>query len=165
MYVLNRPLQICLLLALTWVSQSIAAGEEIPRELTRAASKSGLNIEAAKRIPIEDTNRAAWVGGCKNETGVYLCLFHEQNRVFTLEEPLVPTGGDRLHKLQLMDLTPRLPGPEIVLEVYSENPDEKIKRLRVYTLQPKPREIFFKVIFRLSGEPDIFNRLPQFKLF
>lgn len=130
-----------------WVPPSWAGESKVPPQLEQAASKSGLAVQNAMPLHAAKAAGNIWVGACKKEAAMQLCIFDENNNSFSLKKPLVPLQGDRLHKLQIMELVSLLPGPEILLELYSENPDEKIKRLRVYTLHPEPREIFLSVIY------------------
>ena len=78
----------------------------------------------------------------------------EKNPKLAIRTVLPPAGGKQVKSLEAKDLVPPKEAMEIVLEIYDETPDEKVKRIRVYDGHPKPREIFTNVIFRPKNADD-----------
>jgi hypothetical protein len=112
-----------------------------------AAKKRGLTLEKTLHADINGNGNAETVGVCQGDNGIQLCIFDVDKNGATLKHLLPRAGGKTLGSIVTEDLLPEVAGAEIILEVYDETPDEKVKRVRVYAGIPEPREVFTSVIF------------------
>jgi hypothetical protein len=146
--VLKNP--ICILFALGAIAlagPSYSKPPELPQRLLRAAATGGLKVTWA--IPLKSgKGPRLWAGSCREKKRLSVCVFSEKNGDFSYRQGSARLNGAKVTKLYLRELTPQLPGPEVLYELTSENPDEKIQRLHAFTVHDKPREIFATAIFR-----------------
>lgn len=129
-----------------------ARAEEPKRTPEQVARKGGVKLIKSISLDFDGDGRDETVGACEGERGVRLCVFGEDEQGATLAELLPLAGGITLKELEAKDLHRGRPGQEVLLEVYDETPDEKVKRIRIYSGFPKTREIFTSVIFRQKKE-------------
>lgn len=111
------------------------------------AKKKGLTIEKTIHADVDGDGTNDTVGVCSGQQGLQLCIFSVDKDEAQLKHVLPRAGGKKLGRVWAEDLVPEVAGTEIILEVYDETPDEKVKRVRVYSGYPAPREIFTSVIF------------------
>lgn len=112
-----------------------------------AAKKRGLTIEKTIHGDLDGDGKNETLGMCKGPEGLQLCVFSVDKEEARLEHVLPRAGGRTLGRFWTEDLVPEVLGEEVIVEVYDETPDEKVKRVRVYAGYPKPREIFTSVIY------------------
>jgi hypothetical protein len=113
-----------------------------------AAKKKGLKLEKSFSADFDGDGGSDSLGVCSGKKGLALCVFGDNDKGAYVKHVLPAAGGRRLAGIRAEDLVPELAGDEVILEVYDETPDEKVKRVRVYTGHPTPREIFKSVIYR-----------------
>lgn len=112
-----------------------------------AAKKRGLTIEKTIHGDLDGDGSNDTLGMCNGEQGLQLCVFSVDKDEARLEHVLPRAGGRQLGRFWSEDLVPEVLGSEVIVEVYDETPDEKVKRVRVYAGHPSPREIFTSVIY------------------
>lgn len=141
-----------LLVALALGGAARAASDK--RTPNDAAKKEGLELLRSLAADFDGDGKSETLGVCEGQRGLRLCVFGENDAGAILKESLPWAGGTKLKDFEAKELNPKLPGQEIILELYDETPDEKVKRVRVYSGYPKPREIFTSVIFRPKNESE-----------
>lgn len=128
---------------------NLFGGEKKKTTLKEAAAKKKVQIVEKTNADVDGDGTAETVGACKMSGGqLALCIFGENEDGAVLTHLHSKAGGKKLRFIKTQDLLPEVAGSEILLEVYDETPDEKVKRIRVYAGYPEPREIFTSVIFR-----------------
>lgn len=138
----NKQTLLCLGIAL------LTAAPAAARVTTAdAAKKRGLTLEKTIHADTNGNGSSETVGVCRGDQGIQLCIFDVDKDGAQLKHLLPRAGGKRLGQLSAEDLLPEVAGDEMILEIYDETPDEKVKRVRVYAGHPEPREIFTSVIF------------------
>lgn len=125
-----------------------AADDEEKRTPAQAASAKGLKLLESVRFDFDADGRSETVGACEDNRSIVLCVFGENERGAVFKEKSKSSGGNKLKSLKVEKLVPEVGNPFIALEVYGENPDEKTKRIRIYTLRGGLRQVFTSVIFR-----------------
>ncbi|MCP4504064.1 MAG: hypothetical protein GY822_29415 [Deltaproteobacteria bacterium] len=121
-----------------------------------AAAKGYKLLKGTVSGDVNGDGKTQDIGACQKDKGIQVCLFGKNNKGAVLDQVLPPTGGTKLKKLKLVDLISRAGAPFISIEVYGETPDEKTKRIRLYSLRGggKAREVFTAVIFRPKNKAD-----------
>lgn len=147
-----RVLVPALVVSLALAGGALAQSEK--RTPNDAAKKEGYDLLRSLAVDFDGDGATETLGVCQAERGLRLCVFSDDEKGAVLKETLPWAGGTRLKELEAKDLNPKLPGQEIILELYDETPDEKVKRVRVYTGYPKAREIFTSVIFRPKNQSE-----------
>lgn len=117
-----------------------------------AAQQAGLDLVRSLGVDFDGDGQVDTLGACRGQRGLKLCVFGRDAGGAVLRLALPWAGGSELKSIEARDLNPKLPGQEVLLEVYDETPDEKVKRIRIYSGYPQPREIFTSVIFRAKDE-------------
>jgi len=147
---LTLTLMIALVVPVTANAQfNLFGGEKKKITLKQAAAKKKLEIVEKTNADIDGDGTVDTVAACRLSGGqLALCIFGENDDGAVLKHLLPKAGGKKLRFIKTQDLLPEIAGQEIMLEVYDETPDEKVKRVRVYAGHPEPREIFTSVIFR-----------------
>lgn len=112
-----------------------------------AAKKRGLTIEKTIHGDLDGDGKNETIGMCNGPQGLQLCIFTVDKEEAKLDHVLPRAGGRTMGRFYTEDLVPEVLGEEVIVEVYDETPDEKVKRVRVYAGYPKPREIFTSVIY------------------
>lgn len=139
------PSTLALVLACTPALVAVTA--EARTTTADVAKKRGLTIEKTIHGDLDGDGDNETIGMCKGEQGLQLCVFSVDKEEAKLEHLLPRAGGRTLGRFWTEDLVPEVLGSEVIVEVYDETPDEKVKRVRVYAGYPSPREIFTSVIF------------------
>jgi hypothetical protein len=111
------------------------------------AKQKGLNLEKTLHADIDGDGRDDTIGACNGRDGVQLCLFAVGEKGASWKALLPPAGGKRLGRVWVEDVVGSVAGTELLVEVYDETPDEKVKRVRIYAGSPAPRELFTSVIY------------------
>lgn len=119
-----------------------------PSALTAFAKQEGLQLKKALSTPQTAGEQKRWLAVFEKDGALTLRSFRKTGSVFKVDAERLPLRGNELKKMQLLDMVSTIPGPELILEVYGENPDEKIKRLVILALEPTFRELFTKAIYR-----------------
>jgi len=134
---------------------SSAFAQDDKRTAKQAAAAKGYKLLKTVRGDIDGDGRSEEVGACQSDKGVFVCLFKDTNKGAVYDKGLPLTGGTKLKRIELKKLVPRAGAPFISIEVYGETPDEKTKRIRLYSARGKKvREVFTAVIFRSKNKAE-----------
>jgi hypothetical protein len=154
------------LILCAWFIATAAAAQKgappAPQSAEAAAKAKGYSVLKELRADFDGDGVEDVVAALKGKAGIHLGVFKAVEGKVTLSHVFPASGGNELKSLEMMQLVPPAQALEAVLEVYGENPDEKLKRIRVYTGYRKPREIFSSVIFRSKDKThrEEWERLP-----
>lgn len=110
---------------------AVPAGAQKSRRMTADAVKlKGLTLTKTLDADLDGDGRKEVVVIATGPKGIQVALIGEnpEGAVVTLVAP--PAVGKELAKVEVKKLVP--PAEAIILEVYDETPDEKVKRVRVY---------------------------------
>ena len=156
--VARSALVLALLLSTTSFAQSVIdAPPPKPKEKSRvftedAVKKKGLELKKIIDADVDGDGRKENVGAALGKNGLQLVVVGEDKAGAVVTQILPPAGGRDLARFEAMALAPPTTSSEIVLEVYDETPDEKVKRVRVYgSKDGKLVEIFTNVIHRAKN--------------
>ena len=159
--VVRSALVLALLLSTTSFAQSVIdAPPPKPKEKSRvftdeAVKKKGLELKKIIDADIDGDGRKENIGAAVGKNGLQLVVVGEDKAGAVVTQVLPPAGGREIARFEAMALAPPTNSSEIVLEVYDETPDEKIKRVRVYgSKDGKLLEIFTSVIHRAKKAED-----------
>jgi hypothetical protein len=151
-------LALALLLSSTSFAQSVIdAPPPKPKEKSRvftdeAVKKKGLDLKKLVDADIDGDGRKENIGAALGKNGLQLVVVGEDKAGAVVTQILPPAGGGEIARFEAMALAPPANSSEIVLEVYDETPDEKVKRVRVYgSKDGKIVEIFTNVIHRAKN--------------
>lgn len=135
--------------AMLLTSFAYPAWGEAPRKTPdEAASQAGLTLLRSLRADFDGDGKEEVIAACKDDSGIRVCIFSENEAGAVLAQTLPPARGSKLHRIEAKDFHAERPGTDIWLEVYDETPDEKVKRVRIYAGVPQAREIFESSIYR-----------------
>jgi hypothetical protein len=149
-------------LALLWSTTTFAqsvidAPPPKPKEKSRvftdeAVKKKGLELKKLIDADIDGDGRKENIGAAMGKNGLQLVLVGEDKAGAVVTQVLPPVGGKEIARFEAMALAPPSESREIVLEVYDETPDEKVKRVRVYASKDgKLVEVFTNVLHRAKN--------------
>jgi len=140
------------LLALAAATAATAAHADKSRRMTADAVKQkGLTLAKTLDADLDGDGKKELVGICTGPKGVQAVLVGEDadGAVVTFVAP--PAGGKEVTKAEVKPLISKTSG-QIVLEVFDDTPDEKVKRVRVYGGDAKSlKEIFTARIERAKN--------------
>jgi hypothetical protein len=125
-----------------------------PKEKSRvftdeAVRKKGLELVKIIDVDTDGDGRKENIGVAKGKNGLQLVVVGEDKAGAVVTAVLPPVGGREIARFEGMALAPPSESTEVVLEVYDETPDEKVKRVRVYAARDgKLVEIFTSVLHR-----------------
>ena len=123
-----------------------ASAQKSRRMTADAVKLKGLTLTKTLDADLDGDGRKEIVGVVSGPKGIQLVLVgeNEEGAVVMLVAP--PAVGKELAKVEVKSLVPPKASQQIILEVYDETPDEKVKRVRVYGAGLK--EIFSSKIER-----------------
>jgi hypothetical protein len=114
-----------------------------------AVKKKGLELKKLVDVDIDGDGRKENIGAASGKNGIQLVVVGEDKDGAVVTAVLPPAGGRELARFEAMALAPPSTSTELVLEVYDENPDEKVKRVRAYgSKDGKIVELFTSVLHR-----------------
>lgn len=154
---MNAPLATALAVLLACAG---AAAETKSRRTTDEALKLK-KLERQKLVEpdLDGDGRKEVVAVCASDKGIVLALIGEDEGGAVVSQVSQPAGGREVAKVETKELIPPKGSTQIVLEVYDDTPDEKIKRVRVYGPDGagptvKLKEIFSSKIERSKSKDD-----------
>ncbi len=108
---------------------------------------------------LDGDGRKEVVAVCTGDSGVVLALIGEDAAGAVVTQVTPPVGGKEVAKLETKELIPPKGSTQLVVEVYDDTPDEKVKRVRVYGpdgsgATVKLKEIFSSKIERSKSKDD-----------
>jgi len=160
----SRALQAFVVVGALSVSLTTLAQQKPPpaASVDAVVKAKGYALLKELRGDFDGDGREDVVVALSSKSGVQVGVLTGEPSKLALTTVFPPSGGNELKSLEFTHLMPPQEAPEAVLEVYGENPDEKLKRIRVYTGVTKPREVFSSVIFRAKDKSarEDWERLP-----
>jgi hypothetical protein len=133
--------------------ENLFGGKKEKVTVEQVAKKKGLKVEKSVTADVDGDGTTETVGACiDSDKNVRLCVFGEDDNGAVLKHLAKPAGGKRLRHVKAEDLVPEVIGTEVILEVYDETPDEKVKSVRVYAGYPEIRQIFTRRIYRSKNK-------------
>jgi hypothetical protein len=132
------------------LASAAAAADQPSRRITADVVKArGLELVKTVLADIDGDGKKDLVGVGLSEKGLQLISFSEDAQGAVIRDILPPAGGREIARFEAKPLVPPLASQEIILEVYDENPDDKVKRIRVYAAhEGKLKEVFSNVLHR-----------------
>jgi hypothetical protein len=132
------------------LSGAVVAQDKPSRRITSEVVKArGLELQKTLQVDFDGDGKKDLIGVGLSDKGLQLITFNEDAQGAVIKEILPPAGGRELAKFEAKQLVPPLPSNEIWLEVYDDNPDDKVKRVRVYAHHDgKAKEVFSNVLHR-----------------
>jgi hypothetical protein len=125
-----------------------AAQDKKSRIMTAdAVKKKGLTLEKVVDADLDGDGRKELLGIAKGDKGLQVVLIGENaaGAVVTFVAP--PAQGQTIAKVEALALVPPAKSQQLVLELYDETPDEKVKRVRVYRGSGEPGKLVLSEIF------------------
>jgi hypothetical protein len=129
-----------------------ARAEKSRRMTADAVKMKGLTLSKTLDADLDGDGKRETVGVCTGPKGVQLALIGEDadGAVVTFVSP--PVGGQDLAKAEVKSLVPPKGSQQIIVEVYDQTPDEKVKRVRVYSGSSKElHDVFTSKIERAKN--------------
>lgn len=129
-----------------------ALAQKARRMTADAVKLKGLTLTKTLEADLDGDGRKEIIGVANGPKGVQLVLVGEEadGAVVTFVAP--PAVGKEMAKVEVKSLVPPKGSQQVILEVYDETPDEKVKRVRVYGAGLK--EIFSSKIERSRDSED-----------
>jgi hypothetical protein len=116
-----------------------------------AAKKAGLELQKTLDADIDGDGKKDLVAmaNAVGEKGgpLWIVVLGEDENGYVVRDR-VKVGGKEFKKFEAAALVPAPDAMEVIVEVYDDNPDEKVKRVHVFSGVPRLREIFKSAIFR-----------------
>lgn len=140
-------------LAVLLAAAPALAQERKSRVMTAdAVKKKGLTLEKVVDADLDGDGRKEVVGVCKGENGIQLAIIGENEAGAVVTHVGPPAQGQTLAKVEAKALVPPANSAQIILEVYDETPDEKVKRVRVYRGLGSPGKLTLVDVFSSKVE-------------
>jgi hypothetical protein len=132
---------------------SVPAHAEKSRRMTADAVKlKKLTLQKTVDADLDGDGRKELIGVCTGEKGVQLALIGEDADGAVVTQVAPPAVGKEVAKVDVKTLVPPKGSQQVVLEVYDETPDEKVKRVRVYGADGSGPNVKLKEIFNSKIE-------------
>lgn len=146
-------------LAVLLVCSSAAAQSKSRRTTDEALKQKKLTRQKLVEPDLDGDGRKEVVAVCSSDKGIVLALIGEDEGGATVTQVSLPAGGKEVAKVEVKELLPPKGSSQLVLEVYDDTPDEKVKRVRVYGpdgtgAAVKLKEIFSSKIERSKSKDD-----------
>ncbi len=149
-------------LVVVLAARGASAQEKPPTDkaVQKAAASMRLSLVGHVVTDFNGDGTEDFIGACQDQKtkAVFVCRWAGAG-VPKLVEKFDGGGGNKFKSLDAIDLFPPAEAKEIAFEFYGDNPDEKIKRVRVYSGVGKTREVFTSVIFRSKDK----DKRPQWE--
>jgi hypothetical protein len=137
---------------LVLAAPALAADAKSPKAAAKAAKAE---IVQSKDVDVDGDGKNETVGVCKSRSkGFFLCVFEHEDEKVVLAAKSGKLSGKTVGKLNFMDLVKPKNAMEVVVEMYAETPDERIKRLYVFEGKPKLRQIFKTSAFQSKDKSE-----------
>lgn len=132
------------------LSVSARAEEKSRRTTAEAVKDKGLELVKFIDADVDGDGRKELLGLAKNKRGnLQLVVIGEEPAGAVVTQVLPPAGGKDIARFEAKPLAPPAASNEVILEVYDETPDEKVKRVRVYKDKDgRLVEVFTNVLHR-----------------
>lgn len=142
-----RALSLSLPLLAVTLAAAPALAQKSRRMTADAVKAKGLTLQKVLDADLDGDGRKEVVGVTTGPKGVQVVLLGEDadGAVVTYVAP--PAVGNEMAKAEVKALVPPANSQQVILEVYDETPDEKVKRVRVYAADGAPPALKLKEIF------------------
>jgi hypothetical protein len=151
----KSPFSLFVLPLVAGVAFSIPAAAADAKSPTAAAKAAKVDLVQSQDADIDGDGKNETVGVCKSrKKGFFLCVFTHADEKVTLSAKSGKLSGKTVGKLKFMDLVKPKKAQEVVVEMYAETPDERIKRLYVFEGKPKLRQIFKTSAFQSKDKSE-----------
>ncbi|MCC7071803.1 MAG: hypothetical protein IT383_10795 [Deltaproteobacteria bacterium] len=146
-------------LALLLACSSAAAQSKSRRTTDEALKQKHLTRQKLIEPDLDGDGKKEVVAVCSAESGIVLALIGEDAAGAVVTQVTPPVGGKEIAKIETKELIPPKGSSQLVVEVYDDTPDEKVKRVRVYGPDGsgatiKLKEIFSSKIERSKSKDD-----------
>lgn len=142
----------------------LAAGGAIAQNKSRRTTDEALKQKKLTRQKLVEPDldgdgKREVVAVCSGDQGIVLALIGEDEGGAVVTQVSAPAGGKEIAKVEAKELIPPKGSSQVVLEIYDDTPDEKIKRVRVYGPDGagpavRLKEIFSSKIERSKSKDD-----------
>lgn len=151
MRAVSLSLPLLALCAVTLAAGPVLA-EKSRRTTAEAVKAKGLTLQKVLDADLDGDGRKEVVGVTTGPKGVQVVLVGEDpdGAVVTFVAP--PAVGKDVAKADVKALVPPANSQQVILEVYDETPDEKVKRVRVYGADGAGASLKLKEIFNSKIE-------------
>lgn len=116
-----------------------------------AAKKAGLEVLKTLDADVDGDGKKDLVvmANAVGDKGgpLWIAVLGEDDKGYVVRDKL-KVGGKEFKRFEAQALVPSPESMEVVVEVYDDNPDEKVKRVHVFSGVPRLREIFKSAIYR-----------------
>ena len=146
-------------LAVLLACSSVAAESKSRRTTDEALKQKKLVRQKLVEPDLDGDGKKEVVAICTGDKGIVLALIGEDSAGAVVTQVSAPAGGKEVAKVEVKELIPPKGSSQVVLEVYDDTPDEKVKRVRVYGPDGagptvKLKEIFSSKIERSKSKDD-----------
>ncbi|OGQ24936.1 MAG: hypothetical protein A2138_12140 [Deltaproteobacteria bacterium RBG_16_71_12] len=142
----------------------LAAGGAAADTKSRRTTDEALKQKKLTRLKLVEPDldgdgKKEVVAVCGSDHGIVVALIGEDGAGAVVTQVSAPAGGKEVAKVEVKELIPPKGSSQLVLEVYDDTPDEKVKRVRVYGPDGagagvKLKEIFSSKIERSKSKDD-----------
>lgn len=148
----HRHLSVLLVL-LAALGAGTTHAEQKGRRMTADAVKAkGLQLQKTLDVDLDGDKRKELVGVTTGPKGVQLVLVGEDADGAVVNQVAPPAVGKEVAKVEVKHLVGPPTASQILLEVYDETPDEKVKRIRIYGADGNGASVKLKEIFSSKVE-------------
>jgi hypothetical protein len=128
---------------------ALAQAKSARRTTAEALKQKGLELVKHADIDIDGDGRKELFCVGRDKEGLRLVLVGEASDGAVVTQVLPPAKGKDIASFLGKQLIPPSSSQQVVLEVYDDNPDEKVKRVRIYGMRDGVvKEIFTSVLRR-----------------
>jgi hypothetical protein len=138
---------LCALGVLTVVTPEARAQNKSRRMTADAVKAKNLTLQKVLDADLNGDGRKEVIGLCTGEKGVQLAVIGEDKEGAVVTYVAPPALGKEVAKVEVKALVPPQGSQQIILEVYDDTPDEKVKRVRVYGGEGPAEKLALKEIF------------------
>ncbi len=126
---------------------------EKSRRMTADAVKlKGLTLQKTVDADLDGDGRKELLGVCTGPKGVQVVLIGEDDEGAVVTQVMPPALGKTLGRVWVKSLVPPKDSAQLLVEVYDETPDEKVKRIRIYGGDGGGKDVKIKEIFTAKIE-------------
>ncbi|MBI1948265.1 MAG: hypothetical protein HYS27_21430 [Deltaproteobacteria bacterium] len=146
-------------LALLLAAGVALADDKSRRTTDEALKQKKLTRQKLMEPDLDGDGKKEVVAVCSGDQGIVLALIGEDAGGAVVSQVSAPAGGKEIAKVEVKELIPPKGSSQLVLEVYDDTPDEKVKRVRVYGpdgagAAVRLKEIFSSKIERSKAKDD-----------
>jgi hypothetical protein len=145
-------LSLAVIAALPFIAAPDARAQKTRRMTADAVKQKGLNLEKVLDVDLDGDGRKELLGITTGPKGVQVVLVGEDADGAVVTQVLPPAVGKEVARVDVKHLVGPPEAQQLILEVYDETPDEKVKRVRVYGPDGNGPTVKVKEIFNSKIE-------------